>query len=187
MDSVKELIERSHAMAVEKGWWDGGKRSVADQTNNFHAEISESWEEYRRGRMETWYSPRSDNRPEFCDKPEGFWVELGDLCIRVADTLGAYNWIYSESPLDCQEDVDEVCQDIPALISMLHVMCCAMSIPESEECHTAWNEQADVILSAIIDLCFRFARKHNVNLWETIKEKMEYNKTRGHRHGGLVA
>lgn len=28
-------------------------------------------------------------------KPEVFWIEIADLCIRLADTMGAYGWAYS--------------------------------------------------------------------------------------------
>ena len=45
----------AHAMAVDKGWWEG-ERSAVECWVNFHAELSEAWEEYRCGRMATWYA-----------------------------------------------------------------------------------------------------------------------------------
>lgn len=85
--SVKELIDQSHETAVDKGWWD--EEFKADQ--NFGTfmllamgEISEAYEEYRDGRhvCEIYYR-ESDG------KPEGIPVEIADVFIRLADTVGA--------------------------------------------------------------------------------------------------
>lgn len=85
--TIQELLDEAHATAIEKGWWDGGieSRSVGDQFANFHAEVSEAWEEWRKYGMDGSmfiYKPGS--------KPEGIAVELADLLIRVADTCAAY-------------------------------------------------------------------------------------------------
>jgi hypothetical protein len=85
--TIEELIERAHATAVDKGWWDGdpAARPLGDQFANFHAELSEAWEEYRAGAA-LW-----EIRLDAHGKPEGFVVELADVFIRIADTLGAYD------------------------------------------------------------------------------------------------
>ena len=87
---LNKLAKEVHDLAVKKGWWDlqviGDvviDRSFGDQIANFHAEISEAWEEYRNGRApdEIYISN---------GKPEGFPIELADLIIRVLDTCAAY-------------------------------------------------------------------------------------------------
>ena len=124
---LQEITDKSHAMAVEKGWWDGGveNRNLGDQFANFHAEVSEAWEEYRRHGTEpekflyggedpftTLEIPgelRERYEKEYAElvvcngdalymkKPEGIGPELADLFIRVCDTAGAYKVPLSRS------------------------------------------------------------------------------------------
>lgn len=81
---LNNLAQEVHALAVEKGWWQGG-RSFGDQVSNFHAEISEAWEDYRNGRRFTEINFEENG------KPVGLPTELADLIIRVLDTCAAYN------------------------------------------------------------------------------------------------
>ena len=84
VESFHRLVPIAHKMAIAKGWWQDGieNRPMSEIIANFHAEVSEAWEEYRAGRMETWYAEGSA-------KPEGFWIEIADLLIRYADAVGA--------------------------------------------------------------------------------------------------
>jgi NTP pyrophosphatase (non-canonical NTP hydrolase) len=90
--NIKDLCEKVHKIAIAKGWWDEIivhrhpyviPRSIGDQFANFHAEISEAWEEYRGGHSmdEIYFNG---------DKPEGVPIELADLLIRVFDTCAEY-------------------------------------------------------------------------------------------------
>jgi NTP pyrophosphatase (non-canonical NTP hydrolase) len=109
------LMEEIHTWAKEKGWWDVYRgtsnekvydpslRSFGDQMANFHAELSEAWEEYRKsGYSKDMMIYSEDTQPEQVYngldavresglKPEGLAVELADLIIRLMDTCGAYN------------------------------------------------------------------------------------------------
>jgi len=103
VSNFDELIKVSHEMAVEKGWWpEGEKRPDTEVFANFHAELSEAWEEYRRGRMFPWHvsiDAASQDRVVYTyenvdsfpagPKPEGFSVELADFLIRLADWCGS--------------------------------------------------------------------------------------------------
>jgi hypothetical protein len=81
---LKEIAKQVHKTAVEKGWWsDQVERSIGDQITNFHAELSEAWEEYRTGNpICSTYIKNG--------KPEGFGIELADCIIRILDTCAFY-------------------------------------------------------------------------------------------------
>ena len=113
VSNFDELIKVSHEMAIEKGWWPADKkRSVTEIFANFHAELSEAWEEYRRGRMFPWHEPvdNDNGRSVYTyedignfpagPKPEGFTVELADFLIRLADWCGSLG-------INCLEKRDE--------------------------------------------------------------------------------
>ena len=163
----QSLVRVAHGMAVEKGWWDDGiaSRPLEEIVNNFHAEVSEAWEEYRAGRMATWYADPQAVLAGKLPKPEGFFVEIADLLIRIADAAGAH-----------RIDVGEVHFTGPGFsmatnktISRLHYLIVKCYFQE------------------VIDVCLSFAADNNHDLWATIREKLAYNATRPYRHGGKRA
>ena len=160
----------AHAMAVDKGWWEG-ERSAVECWVNFHAELSEAWEEYRCGRMATWYADSANVlRSGGIPKPEGFWVEIADLMIRIADYAGGCRdiWpIYTPRPGDSISGRD--CENVAMVISELH------------------NLIADGAFTILVETVLKVAEFHKVDLWSIIREKLRYNATRPHRHGGKRA
>lgn len=81
MKTIAEWQKEVHALAVEKGWWDGKARQIGEQVANMHAELSEAWEHYRNGHMVAFHDQMG--------KPDGFPIELADVVIRVMDTCEA--------------------------------------------------------------------------------------------------
>ena len=157
----------AHAMAVDKGWWEG-VRSAVECWVNFHAELSEAWEEYRCGRMATWYAADAASvlRSGGVPKPEGFWVEIADLMIRIADYVGSRRFrVQGGCFLGTEKDLGS----IPAVVSGLH------------------HKIGFGGFLAAVDTCEHFAAAHKVDLYAIIREKLAYNATRPHRHGGKRA
>lgn len=205
--TIDELIERSHAQAVKSGWWpEGEQRSVVDQTNNYHAEIAEAWEEYRAGRIAMWYSwkgarfipfdagsVKCEESGVFIDKnkwmkPEGFWVELADMLIRLADTMGAYGWTYSELRQSDYKQLDSCNWNLPRLIATLHICVGCLCIdPNGDIGGGEWETGAQRSASGTICICLLAAQSHGVDLLSLCELKMAYNATRSHRHGGKLA
>lgn len=202
--SWETLLEVAHPLAVEKGWWDDMDRPIDEQCANFHAEISEAWEEYRSRRMDTWFDYPGPEPLTHDDtgcpgihnsidggfvplKPEGFWVEIADLLVRLADTCGRYGW----KPVWCARVA--TANNIPRLVTALHACVSDMektanSWAVDEECSECERggtavDQIEIATAVINDAANLFG----VNLWPIVNEKVAYNRTRPHRHGGKVA
>lgn len=83
--TITELVEQSHGLAKEKGWWPEynpdhtGAVNIPEKLALIHSEISEALEAYRKGQMTTFIDGT---------KPDGFPVELADAVIRIADLCG---------------------------------------------------------------------------------------------------
>lgn len=110
---LKTLIQQSHQIAKDKGWWDEGKRkSPLECLALVISEISEAVEEIRKPTREQaggiyFEIPTEDTRKVLFDqlktgenamsklatsgfKPEGEAIELADAVIRLADYCGAF-------------------------------------------------------------------------------------------------
>ena len=64
---INEWATEVHALAIEKGWYDGDEREVPELLCLIHSEISEALEAYREG------------------NDDGFAEELADVAIRLFD------------------------------------------------------------------------------------------------------
>lgn len=192
MIDFDKLIETSHAIAVEHGWWDGGERSLDDQFNNFDAEIIEAWEEFRAGRkLDEIYYRTKDGVPWTQEeakkfglntntmKPEGFTVELADLLIRIADTMGAYGWKMPEGhtpyPLDGLNGVSGFIRRIRQELEY--------SCADSGDSEFTNSSNLGTVVSAVLSFC----EYRNLPLERALEEKTAYNRTRPYRHGGKIA
>ena len=84
MKTIRELQSEAHQNALGKGWWNKPV-SFGDLISNMHAELSEAFEEYRKGKsVNEIYTSEGG-------KPEGIPVELADCVIRIFDFCGQYD------------------------------------------------------------------------------------------------
>lgn len=196
IDSWFDLLQVAHPASKAKGWWPEHKnRPVQEQLACFHSEISEAFEEFRAGQMETWFSLNGTkvandhiyfqgtlaytvvDGVQVAVKPEGFWTEISDLIIRLADSAGKYGW----SPKAYMPEVGQAVT-IPQLICALHACVCGMAAWDDE-----WHRK-DIVeekLGAILTHVSIYP--HAPNLWPLVELKFTYNHTRPFRHGNRQA
>lgn len=84
LTEINQLAQDIFAWCERKGW--NKNVSFEKFMMNLHSEISEAWEEYRKGNLvgEVYY--RDDG------KPEGIPIEIADLIIRVLHMAAYYGW-----------------------------------------------------------------------------------------------
>lgn len=77
---ISDFQKEVHRNATEKGWWNKGDRNFGEICALFHSEISEAFEEHRKGKdmNQIYFNVISS-------KPEGISVELADCIIRILD------------------------------------------------------------------------------------------------------
>ena len=83
---LNEIQTAVHDLAIEKGWRETN-RNVGELIALAHSELSEALEEYRN--LQTGANLQ-DIRYAEDGKPEGFFIELADLMIRVLDNAERY-------------------------------------------------------------------------------------------------
>ena len=82
--TFNEWRDEAHALAVEKGWYEGETRKLPELLMLCVSELSEALEEHRTGK-------RPDETYSLGDgKPEGVPTELADCIIRILDICGYY-------------------------------------------------------------------------------------------------
>jgi NTP pyrophosphatase (non-canonical NTP hydrolase) len=153
---INETAVRAHATAQSKGWYDPPK-SLAEQIAMIHSEVSEALEEGRNGRNRTWYKMRVLTEDDI--------QNLSDTAIRV------YEFI-TENQKDLQYSSDNLPQWFTDGVDEL--VSAGVAKPEGLP-----SELADIIIRVFDSAVFL-----GVDLEKAISEKMAYNATRPHRHGG---
>lgn len=165
---TKKLQKEIHKLAIEKGWYDGGKRGKKELLLLLHTEVAEAVEDYRRKRMKTSESIqgfrefRQDGSPvtnSAVMKPVGFPTEIADIVIRAYDYKGAQA-SGQIAPESCDPVID-LLQDVNYFLA-----------------------QGDV--DTAIALCYVIATRCGFDLDAEVAKKHEFNRTRPNRHGGKV-
>ena len=175
--NINELIQKAHANAKAKGFWDG-ERNTGELLMLIVSECGEALEAHRKGRMGTikdcpqtmtWVgdSPILDKdrwREDFERViKDGFFDELADIVIRIADLLGDIEYVCEHEPNDMERggNVGE------ALLYVTKMVC---------------EDHPRLLCGAMMEV-FGIAKAHNIDLWLHIKLKMAYNETRERLHG----
>jgi len=185
--NIAKLQREVYTIAASKGWHDDplcevkarpGAAPEGVQADRvlaklalIHSELSEALDENDAGRFDVWYST---DKPA---KPEGFVVEIADACIRAMDTCEALG-------LNLGSAIGlEVEAGTQADMSSLHRF-----VSQAVEAARVGNYDGFVCaLSGLLLGCFAACSNFGLDLDAAIRLKIEYNRTRPHRHGGKLA
>jgi hypothetical protein len=180
---IQDLIDEAHATAIAKGWHET-PRTTGTVIALIHSELSEALEEVRDGRA------LEDIRYPEDGKPEGFVVEIADVMIRIFDVLGSVN-ARVKTDLHLHDwcamlpaapaDGDTVGDDLAVahgLVSAAYARARAGFGP-----HDRTTQFKDYLLDAVQHLGLMCAYR-GLDIENALRVKMDFNKTRPHRHGG---
>lgn len=119
-------------------------------------------------------------------KPEGFWVEISDLLVRIGDVFGAYKW--KSNVNHCTPFKDGNISRFVWWLNTRSLSKVSRSVLiDNGTVLVEWTRNACDYLYEAILTCIATAECHGVNLLELCEMKMEYNKTRPYRHGNKKA
>lgn len=175
--NMNALAAEAHENAVAHGFYEDFDKGDIDrqemEARNFaliHSELSDAMNEQR-------------NRLLFYRRPnEGAAVELADFVIRLMDYAA---WAGVELP-DADINVPTY-GSMLRLVNALHDLVCDMAA-QSELRNVAIPADSRLMASMIttmICVVQRYLAARGLDLWEIVREKMSYNKTRPYRDGKL--
>lgn len=176
MTDLNKLAEELHAAAVEKGFWDVNM-PVHRHINKLRSELGEVTQADRAGIM---FEVERDGA-----KPEGVIAELGDFVMMMLDWMEhvheeAVGIIASEhASVECMRNI-------------LRGLDCAMLVDTLysavEVIKSGSKASNDEFLGPLIVAVYGpvvWSEDHGYDLWDIIRQKMEYNRSRPKLHGRL--
>ena len=172
-DWAKEI----HENAVKHGWYDK-PISQYEYAALFHSEISEAFEEYRKGMPDVYWDCGATGRDTHRhQEPHGIAIELIDLAIRLLDYGAAHEmdipqctkYNYSKGWFS----KDTLILTIAGFHEHITLL---MGLAEYQE----QVEHISTILFKIQSYC----EDNGLDFETLLRLKHEYNKTRPYRHGG---
>lgn len=207
MIDLNKYAEEIHENAEQKGWWENGPRSFREIRKLAVSEISEATECVRNKEPFCWQEHVSSIKDvfkvnydgskaqveftgtgrkieygssQFIDhpliKPEGESVELVDAVIRLLDFSAA-----NHLDLRIQEKQTGIfLEDFQFNSIEFHdYFCEILYVPRP-------GEVIDVTIESFISVIIDYFYQRGWPFEDILKLKMEYNKTRPHRHGGKL-
>lgn len=173
---TNEMINRIHENAVAHGFWEPGEEpTFGEYCALIHEEISEAFSAWRNGEPDEYVKD---------GKPEGVWVELADVVIRIGDMIGTMGGVIKEEKEEYKRfynDVRSVIIDEPEVsfarfAATLHNLVSCADMDENSEIAGL------KLISAAITIFVRAEHNH-IDLDAIIERKCVYNATRPYKHG----
>lgn len=172
---TNEKIAAIHANAVAHGFWEPDEETTFGEYCAFiHEEISEAFSAWRNGEPDEYVKD---------GKPEGVWVELADVVIRIGDLFGAMGLelrpdksAFIEYCSDVRKVIfDEPNQSFAEFTAMIHEFVSRYRTDKTK------NDTVNLLTTVVC--IYARAELCNIDLDAIIERKCAYNATRPYRHG----
>lgn len=185
-NELNELAHDIHAEALEKGFWDVDDAMVK-HIAKMHSELSEALQEDRMNHP-MLYVDDIDALDRITDpalfdgrKPEGIAAELADFVMMALDMMVLMGINVGKIGEDFAYTLTSYYEPkgigikLPRLIHILHggLSSATIHIP-----YVDWNCLLNLV--SIIDI---WLIQHDVDLWQVVRLKLDYNKSRPALHG----
>lgn len=174
MTDLNKLAEELHAAAVEKGFWDV-EEALNKHIAKMHSELSEAVQADRIGMM---YDMERDGA-----KPEGVAAELADFVMMALDCFeyGNVTKLVSKVYYEHLNEVEKVVKNatLPVLVNELHE-----SVTKSHSSKIGFEETLIATLFMVV-APEAWLKARGYDIWDIIRQKMEYNRSRPALHGRL--
>jgi hypothetical protein len=192
MKSISEWQQEAHALAVEKGWYEGvtdnlSPTRIGSRLALIHREISEATDCVCTRQMSVYWVDADDVVHDYEGaellgfKPEGFPIELADVFLRLCDFAESMGIQMDEPSAEASyafsvDNPESVAFELNELHNSLSA--CQWSGP---------GHQIDgYVLSGCLSHLFAIAAATGVDLLAMAEIKHEHNKTRPHKHGKVL-
>ncbi len=183
-ERLLNMAAEAYGIAAAHGWYDEEPMD-GDVQCNLASELIEAWDEYahNHGIAEVYLTRGADGR----DKENGVPVELADYVIRVLNAAAHWKMTERADMVDSaliagsrivEEQTSVLCGMEQIALSTLLVSMLGMIVCVDSREMLAFNAIAS------IQYIESWCKAHDVDLFFTVRRKMEYNKTRTYRHGG---
>lgn len=180
MVDLNKLAAELHAAAVKKGFWDVEEAEIK-HIAKMHSELSEALQEDRCGRpmlyVDDIEAMERITDPTVFDgrKPEGVAAELADFVMMVLDWAAASGDILLDTDATFHRDATISALSLPELVCNMHEMLALVDyvtmVPEG------------FMRTSIPYMISEWLEARGIDLWQIIRLKMEYNKSRPKLHG----
>lgn len=190
MNELNALRDEVFSINKSNGWHNE-ERSFGELIALVHSEASEALEDYRAGHPvnKVWYEYKNEDgsidkvsgfiRNGVLGKPCGIPSELADVVIRILDICGLYGW---DIEFKHFKKIKIYPMKYASHLASIHK---SLSDAYNDNKDTFTDPAATYLDVAIQEVEF-ICQQHNINLDQIIRKKLEYNKTRGYKHGGKV-
>lgn len=177
-NTYKKLQQEAHAVAVDRGWWDkGDSRDPFEMLQLISTEVAEATEGERKDLMDDHLPHRKMGE-----------VELADAAIRLLDMGGYFKWqihfishvaaFFDNYAKNMSIARQHFTVNIP-LAQIYSILGWKSTVAEANElAKTTVHEEFHLHYSIALQLIYCIAEHNGYSLFETIQEKMEYNKVR---------